>query len=253
MSSETMLTARGVWKSFAQDGVLKGITRTINKGEVVAVIGPSGSGQSTLLRCLTLLERIDRGRIEVDGLVMADMESGGYADRKKLRDITLKLGFVFQNFNLFPHLSVLNNCTQAQVSVLGRSRAEAEARAMAELARVGLSDKAAAYPYMLSGGQQQRAAIARALSMNPMMLCFDEPTSALDPLLTQEVLRVIKALAEEDRTMMVVTHEMAFAREVADRVLFMDEGVVKAEGTPDEVFATPEVQAFAHQGAGYGG
>ncbi len=248
-----MLQAHNVWKSFAMDGVLKGISLTISKGEVVAVIGPSGSGKSTLLRCLTLLERIDQGKIVVDNLKMADMEAGGYAGRERLRDITLKLGFVFQNFNLFPHLSVLQNCTQAQVSVLKRSRAEAQERAMAELRRVGLSDKAAAYPYMLSGGQQQRAAIARALSMNPMLLCFDEPTSALDPLLTQEVLRVIKALAEEDRTMLVVTHEMAFAREVADRVLFMDEGVVKAEGTPDEVFATPEVQAFSRQGAGYSG
>ncbi len=247
MMNQMMLTAENIYKSFSQTGVLRGISLNVNKGEVVAVIGPSGSGKSTLLRCLTRLETIDKGRITVDGILMADMEKGGYASKEQLRKITLKMGFVFQDFNLFPHLNVLHNLTQAQISVLRRTRDDAEQRAWKELERVGLSDKATAYPFMLSGGQQQRAAIARALCMGPDILCFDEPTSALDPLLTLEVLRVIRNLAEEDRTMMVVTHEMAFAREVADRVLFMNDGIIQAEGLPEEIFSRPEVRAFTNR------
>lgn len=243
-----MLQAEGISKSFAENGVLLGVSMEVRRGEVVAIIGPSGSGKSTLLRCLTHLETIDAGRITVGGELMADMAKGGYAKKAQLRRIILKMGFVFQNFNLFPHMSVLRNVSQAQVKVLGRGRKDADARSRAVLDKVGLLNKADSYPCMLSGGQQQRAAIARALAMDPEMLCFDEPTSALDPLLTQEVLRVIKSLAEEKRTMLVVTHEMAFAREVADRVLFMDEGKIQAEGTPQEVFAMDLVRAFTFQG-----
>lgn len=242
-----MLNVLNVCKSFGGSAVLRDATLSIKKGEVVAIIGSSGSGKSTLLRCINQLERVDRGRIELDGEILVDTAKSGYMPRQQLRSIALKTGFVFQDFNLFPHLSVLQNITRAQISVLKRSRAEAEAQAMAELGRVGLQDKAAAYPYMLSGGQQQRAAIARALALNPQMLCFDEPTSALDPLLTQEVLRVIKRLAEEKRTMLVVTHEMAFAREVADRVLYMEDGAITVEGSPEFVFGHPRVLAFTNQ------
>lgn len=244
-----MLIAQDITKSFQGTAVLRGVSMHVEKGEVVAVIGSSGSGKSTLLRCLNQLETIDQGRITVDRETMADMAGQGYADKPQLRRIALKMGFVFQDFNLFPHFTVLRNVAQAQVSVLKKKWGEAERKAMEELDRVGLSDKADAYPYMLSGGQQQRAAIARALALNPQMLCFDEPTSALDPLLTQEVLRVIRKLAEENRTMLVVTHEMAFAREVADRVLYMESGVILAEGLPEEVFALPAVRAFANQQA----
>ncbi len=243
-----MLKAEGVRKRFGSSGVLLGVSLEVKKGEVVAVIGPSGSGKSTLLRCLNHLEKIDEGRIEVEGELMADMARGGYAPAAKLRQICLKMGYVFQNFNLFPHLSVLRNLTEAPLRVLKMGRAEARERAMALLDKVGLSDKAEEYPFTLSGGQQQRVAIARALAMEPRILCFDEPTSALDPQLTQEVLRVIRDLALEDRTMIVVTHEMAFAREVADRVIFMNEGLIRLEGAPGEVFTDPAVQEFLGKG-----
>ncbi len=241
-----MLKAENIQKSFGDNQVLKGVSLQVEKGEVVAVIGPSGSGKSTLLRCLINLEHVDKGRITIGGDILVDMASGGYAKKDALRRVILKMGFVFQNFNLFPHFTVLKNVTEAQERVLNRAKNEAETRAMEVLIKVGLSDKAGEYPYMLSGGQQQRVAIARALAMDPQMLLFDEPTSALDPLLTQEVLRVIKGLAEENRTMLVVTHEMAFAREVADRVVFMQDGFVAAEGLPDEIFDLPQVRAFTN-------
>ena len=239
-----MLTADSIVKRFGSSEVLLGVSLEVKKGEVVAVIGPSGSGKSTLLRCLNHLERIDEGRIEVEGELMADMAAGGYAPAGKLRKICLKMGYVFQNFNLFPHMTALGNVVEAPARVLGLSRREARDRALALLAKVGLSDKADQYPYTLSGGQQQRVAIARALAMEPRLLCFDEPTSALDPQLTMEVLRVIRDLALENRTMIVVTHEMAFAKEVADRVIFMREGLVLMEGPPDRVFAAPAVRRF---------
>lgn len=242
-----MLKAINIHKQFADTKVLRGVSLTQEQGEVVAVIGPSGSGKSTLLRCLTHLETIDAGRIEIDGEVLVDTGKDGYASKDRLREITLKMGFVFQNFNLFPHLNILQNLMTPQVKVLRRSKTEARERALSVLNKVGILNKAQEYPYMLSGGQQQRAAIARALAMDPKMLCFDEPTSALDPLLTQEVLKVIKELAQENRTMLVVTHEMGFAREVADKVVYMNEGLVLCEGSPKEVFDSPQVRAFTMQ------
>ena len=220
-------------KSFGSLEVLKGITTTIHRGEVVCIIGASGSGKSTLLRCVNMLEQPTSGRI----FIMNDEITDPDADIDGLR---ATMGMVFQQFNLFPHLTVLDNCTIAQISVLKKSRAEAEAIARANIAKVGLSDKESAYPAQLSGGQQQRVAIARALAMDPEMMLFDEPTSALDPELVGDVLGVMRDLADEGMTMMVVTHEMAFAREVADRVLFMDGGVIVEEGPADEVIGNPK-------------
>lgn len=242
-----MLSAQGLVKSFDGFGVLRGVSLQVARGEVVAVIGRSGSGKSTLLRCLNDLEKIDEGRIQVAGDVMVDTRQGGYANAQLLRTIRLKMGYVFQNFNLFPHLTVLRNVTQAQECVLRRSKQQARERAENLLQKVGLLEKKDEYPCNLSGGQQQRAAIARALALDPKILCFDEPTSALDPLLTQDVLGVIRALAREGHTMIVVTHEMAFAREVADRVLFMEDGQIILQGTAQEVFGDPRVQAFSGQ------
>ena len=237
-----MLNALHVVKSFDGLSVLRDINLTVNQGETVAIIGRSGSGKSTLLRCLNNLEKVDGGTIEIDGQTM--VQAGAYAPDKELRRLCLKMGYVFQNFNLFPHMSVLRNLTEAQCCVLKREKEQAQAYARTLLKKVGLADKESAYPYQLSGGQQQRVAIARALALDPEILCFDEPTSALDPELTQEVLSVIRSLAEEGRTMIVVTHEMNFAREVADRVVYMAEGVIVAEGTPQEVFDDPRVKAF---------
>ena len=233
-----MLTATNIYKGFNGLGVLKGISMTIEKGEVVALIGPSGSGKSTFLRCLNQLETVDSGRIEMGGMVMCDTKDGSiaYSDEKTLRAITLRMGMVFQQFNLFPHMSVLENLIDAPIRVKKIPKAQAIEKAKELLAKVGLSDKADQYPYQLSGGQQQRVAIARALCMDPEILCFDEPTSALDPELTQEVLSVMRDLASEDMTMMVVTHEMSFAREVADRVVFMEGGVIVEEGPPEQLF-----------------
>jgi len=210
----------------------------VERGEVVAVIGPSGSGKSTLLRCLSRLESIDSGKIQLDDLVMCDTVDGRvqYAPKNVLRQITLRTGMVFQSFNLFPHMTVLKNCIDAQMCVKKISKEKATEQAKKFLAKVGLSDKCDAYPHQLSGGQQQRVAIARALCMEPEVLFFDEPTSALDPELTQEVLAVMRALAEEDITMVVVTHEMSFARDVASRVVFMEEGKIVEEGPPSQVF-----------------
>ncbi|PYG87845.1 polar amino acid transport system ATP-binding protein [Ruminiclostridium sufflavum DSM 19573] len=237
-----MIEASDIYKSFDGNAILKGISFQVNKGEVVAIIGPSGSGKSTLLRCINLLEKIDRGRITVENEVMVSTNDSGkavYADKKNLRKIRLKLGLVFQSFNLFPHFSVMQNITDAPVNVAGISKDEARKIARELLVKMGLEDKADAYPCNLSGGQCQRVAIARALALNPDVLFFDEPTSALDPQLTMEVLRVIRKLAQENMTMVVVTHEMGFAREVADRVIFMDNGVIVEEGTPEEVFNNP--------------
>lgn len=232
-----LLKAENLQKQFNKTSVLKDISLEVNEGEVVAIIGPSGSGKSTLLRCLTQLEKIDQGKIEVGGKLMVDTFSGhGYADKKILHEIILEVGLVFQNFNLFPHYSVLRNIVDAQVKVLGTDKKNATNKALILLEKMNLKERGNAYPCELSGGQQQRVAIARALALNPRILFFDEPTSALDPELTGEILKVIRSLAEEKMTMVIVTHEMAFARDVADRVVFMDEGIIVEEGTPEEVF-----------------
>lgn len=230
-----MIRVRDVKKEFGELGVLKGISFSLHEGEVLSIIGPSGSGKSTLLRCLTQLERIDGGSIEVCDDVMVTTDSEGnvsYSDNKTLQAIRLKLGLVFQSFNLFPHMSVLRNIVEAQTHVLKRSKEEAMEVARTLLAKMGLSEKEKVYPCQLSGGQQQRVSIARALALNPTVLCFDEPTSALDPELTQEILKVIKELAREKMTMIVVTHEMNFARDISNRVIFMDDGLIVEEGSP---------------------
>ena len=223
--------------------VLQDISLSVAEGEVVAIIGPSGSGKSTLLRCATLLTEMDSGELLYMGDYAAKNDENGnsvYADKADLKKIRSHFGLVFQNFNLFPHYSVLKNLTDAQVSVLGRSKEEAKQRAEVLLEKMGLADKGDAYPCQLSGGQQQRVAIARALAMDPKILFFDEPTSALDPELTGEILKVIRQLAEENMTMVIVTHEMAFARDVADRVIFMDGGVIVEQGDPQQVINHPQ-------------
>lgn len=239
-----LLKATHVEKGFGVTEVLKDISMEVQEGEVVAIIGPSGSGKSTLLRCLTQLEKIDRGQIEIYGKQMVAMsgEKAIYADNRTLHEIILDVGLVFQNFNLFPHRTVLKNIVDPQVKVIKIEKAEAQRKALELLAKVNLEDKAQAYPGELSGGQQQRIAIARALALNPRILFFDEPTSALDPELTGEILKVIRSLAEENMTMVIVTHEMAFARDVADRIIFMDNGIIIEEGTPEEVFLNSENQ-----------
>jgi len=219
-------------KSFGEREVLKGIDLTVAEGEVVCVIGPSGSGKSTLLRCVNLLEQPTAGTITVLGTEVTDPDVD-------IDEVRTHVGMVFQQFNLFPHRSVLDNCTLAQRQVLRRGKAEAEAVARRNLEHVGLGDRAASVPGQLSGGQQQRVAIARALSMDPALMLFDEPTSALDPELVGDVLSVMRDLAEAGMTMLVVTHEMAFAREVADRVVFMDDGVIVEQGPPAQVIGTP--------------
>ena len=234
-----------VQKSFNDDTlhVLKDISLSVEEGEVVAIIGPSGSGKSTLLRCATLLETMDSGDlVYLDHYAAKNDDKGHsvYAGKEQLKKIRSYFGLVFQNFNLFPHYSVLKNVTDAQIHVLGRSKEDAVKRGMELLRKMGLSDKADAYPCQLSGGQQQRVAIARALAMDPQILFFDEPTSALDPELTGEILKVIRSLAEEHMTMVIVTHEMAFARDVADRVIFMDGGVIVEQGDPKEVINHPK-------------
>jgi polar amino acid transport system ATP-binding protein len=231
---------RGLRKSFGDVEVLKGIDLTVRTGEVVCVVGPSGSGKSTLLRSVNLLEPPTGGEILIEGVDILDPD----VDIDRIRT---RIGMVFQQFNLFPHMTVLRNLTVAQERVLGRRRGEADQVARDMLARVGLSEKAAEHPGHLSGGQQQRVAIARALCMNPDMMLFDEPTSALDPELVGEVLEVMQALASSGMTMMVVTHEMGFAREVGDRPIFMDDGLIVEEGDPTEVLANPRhgrTQAF---------
>ena len=231
--AEAAIDIRGLHKSFGDNHVLRGIDFHVSQGEVVCVIGPSGSGKSTLLRCVNRLEEASEGTILIDGEDIRDPD----ADVDLLRS---RIGMVFQSFNLFPHLSVLRNLTIAQRRVRKRSEAEAVEIARRNLERVGLLEKIDAFPAHLSGGQQQRVAIARALSMEPDMMLFDEPTSALDPELVGEVLAVMRDLATEGMTMMIVTHEMGFAREVADRVVFMDAGVVVEEGLPSDVLVAPE-------------
>lgn len=235
---ETILDVQHIAKSFGGLQVLKDLSFTVNRGEVVAVIGPSGSGKSTLLRCVTHLELVNAGSISLDGQYL--VKDGAYAHSGELRSICLKMGLVFQNFNLFPHFSVERNITEAQVHVLRRKKTEALERARALLAKMGLSDKARSYPFELSGGQQQRVSIARALALDPEVLFFDEPTSALDPELTGDILKVIRDLAAEKMTMVIVTHEIPFAREVADRVLFMDGGAFIEEGPAAELIDNPQ-------------
>ena len=228
-----MIEVRNLKKTFGDNNVLKGINEHISEGEVVAIIGPSGSGKSTFLRCLNMLEEATEGEIYVDD----ELINGPKSDINKIRQ---KMGMVFQHFNLFPHLTVKNNITLAPVALKKMTKEQAEAKALELLETVGLADKADAYPASLSGGQKQRVAIARALAMNPEIMLFDEPTSALDPEMVGEVLDVIKALAKSGMTMVIVTHEMGFAREVADRVLFMDNGVIVEQGPPQEVFGNPQ-------------
>lgn len=227
-----------VKKSFDGLEVLKDISLRVNQGEVVSVIGPSGSGKSTLLRCATLLETMDCGDLKYLGEPAAEIADGKsvYARPSKLNAIKSTFGLVFQNFNLFPHFTVLKNVMDAPLHVQKRPKAEVKKEAMELLSRMGLADKADYYPFQLSGGQQQRVAIARALALNPKVLFFDEPTSALDPELTGEVLKVIKSLAETKMTMVIVTHEMEFAKNISDRVIFMDKGLIAVQGTPNEVF-----------------
>ena len=242
-----MLQVNNVKKSFGETTVLKDVSIRVSKGEVVAIIGRSGSGKSTLLRCINHLETVDGGEIRIGGDVMVSNGLDGKPQYKKdqeLRKIMLRMGMVFQDYNLFPHYSVLKNLTMPQMLVLKRSAKEAEEKAMLLLKEVGLEAKANEYPCNLSGGQCQRVAIARALCMDPEILCFDEPTSALDPLLTQEVLSVIRQLAKEKRTMIVVTHEMNFARDVADRVIYMENGVVVEDGPAQQVLGAKRSEAI---------
>ena len=241
-----MLRASNIQKSFGETKVLRGVSMQVSRGEVVAIIGRSGSGKSTLLRCLNHLETIDSGSILIDNQAMVTTVDGRaqYVKEKALRGLCLKMGLVFQDYNLFPHYSVLKNLVMPQRMVLGRSRQEAELYAMSLLEKVGLAQKATEYPCNLSGGQCQRVAIARALAMDPEILCFDEPTSALDPQLTQEVLSVIRQLATEKRTMIVVTHEMNFARDVADRVIYMANGEVVEDGPAQVVLGNDRSAAI---------
>ncbi|MBQ1302104.1 MAG: amino acid ABC transporter ATP-binding protein [Firmicutes bacterium] len=229
-------------KHFGDLEVLKDISLSVEKNQVVSIIGPSGSGKSTLLRCATLLETLDGGDLIYLGDYAAKADENGnavYASPEELKKIKMNFGLVFQNFNLFPHYSVLKNVMEAPVLVQKRNKEEVKAEAMELLRKMGLEDKADVYPYQLSGGQQQRVSIARALAMKPNILFFDEPTSALDPELTGEILKVIKDLAAEHMTMVIVTHEMAFARDVSDYIIFMDGGVIVEEGTPDQVINHP--------------
>ncbi len=239
-NNSPVLEIRNIQKNFDELGVLKGIDLTVGRGEVVSVIGPSGSGKSTLLRCATFLETADGGDIIYKGRYA--MENGVYAGKEVLNEMRSLFGIVFQNFNLFPHFSVMRNLTDAPLKVSRRNKDEVFDRARALLAKMSLTDKENAYPYQLSGGQQQRVAIARALAMNPDILFFDEPTSALDPELTVDVLKVIRDLAEEKMTMVVVTHEMSFARAVSNRVIFMDGGVIVEQGDPEQVFGNPQME-----------
>jgi polar amino acid transport system ATP-binding protein len=243
--TDTAVEIRNAHKSFGAKKVLDGVDLTIPRGSVTAILGPSGSGKSTLLRAINHLEKLDEGYVRIDGELI-----GVRADRKRLHELPEKrilrqrqrIGFVFQNFNLFPHLTVTENVVEAPLAAKLTTKAQAQARASDLLARVGLSDKADAYPRQLSGGQQQRVAIARALALEPDIILFDEPTSALDPELVGEVLQTIRTLAGGGRTLIVVTHEIAFAREVADHVVFLSDGVVVEQGAPEEVLDAPQNQ-----------
>jgi len=249
-SAAPMVQAEGVHKSYGLIEVLKGINLEVRKGEVFCLVGPSGSGKSTFLRCINHLEKINAGRLSVDGELVGYREKGDRLYELRDREVSLKrrdIGMVFQHFNLFPHMTALDNVIEAPVQVRGESKSAAKERGMQLMERVGLADKARSYPSQLSGGQQQRVAIARALAMQPKLMLFDEPTSALDPELVGEVLDVMRGLAEEGMTMIVVTHEMGFAREVGDALVFMDGGVVVESGSPRDVLTNPQeerTQAF---------
>lgn len=233
-----MLKTVDLYKSFGDLEVLKGVNTEINKGEVVAIIGPSGSGKSTFIRCLNLLEEPTKGKVFFKETEITSKDKKE-VDIDKVRE---HIGMVFQHFNLFPHMSVLDNLTLAPIKIKGMSEQDAKKQAIELLKKVGLEEKKDAYPNNLSGGQKQRVAIARSLAMNPEVMLFDEPTSALDPEMVKEVLNVIKSLAQSKMTIVIVTHEMGFAKEVADRVMFMDEGIIMEEGTPDEIFNYPKNQ-----------
>lgn len=250
--SEEIIKVENLKKTFNDNlEILKGISFSVKKGEVLSIIGPSGSGKSTLLRCISQLEDVTDGTITICGKKL--VENGVYVDKKLKHEIILKSGLVFQNFNLFPHYSVLKNVTEPQIQVLKRPKDEAEQIAMELLKRMGLAEKAQNYPCELSGGQQQRVSIARALALKPEVLLFDEPTSALDPELTGEILAVIKELASEKMTMVVVTHEMAFARDISTEIIFMDGGVIVEQGEPNQVINNPQTErmkAFLSRFAG---
>jgi len=244
-----ILEINNMKKNFGNLEVIKDISLSVNEGEVLSIIGPSGSGKSTVLRCATMLEIMDSGELIYLGESAAHNDAEGksvYASKKELKQIHKYFGLVFQSFNLFPHYTVMKNITDAPIHIDKISKKEADERAMALLKKLGLEDKKDAYPYQLSGGQQQRVSIARALALQPKILFFDEPTSALDPELTGEVLKVIKELAKEKMTMIIVTHEMQFAKELSDRIIFMEDGTVQGEGTPEEIFntANPRIKDF---------
>ncbi len=247
-----LVQVTGLRKSFGDNEVLKGVHFEVERGEVVAIIGPSGSGKTTMLRCINLLEQPSGGRIVVDGRVVCEEAEDGsmrFAEKAAVREIREEVGMVFQRFNLFPHMTALDNITEAPKSVRGMSKEDANARALELLDSVGLGHKADAYPLQLSGGQQQRVAIARALAMEPALMLFDEVTSAVDPELAGEILLVMKRLAEQGMTMLVVTHEMSFAADVADRVLFIDHGVIVEQGQARDVLTAPQnprTRAFLH-------
>ena len=237
---DEIITIENLKKSFGDLEIIKGISFSVHKGEVLGIIGPSGSGKSTILRCISQLEEVSGGTIKICGQSL--VEDGKYCSKEQRHQIILKSGLVFQNFNLFPHYSVLQNVMKPQQKVLKKSSEEALDTAMTLLERMGLADKSGAYPCELSGGQQQRVSIARALALKPEVLLFDEPTSALDPELTGEILAVIKELAAEKMTMVVVTHEMAFARDISSHIIFMDGGVIVEEGDPKSVINNPKVE-----------
>jgi len=234
---EEIIKVTDLRKSFDGVQILKGITFSLHKGKVLGIIGPSGSGKSTVLRCVSQLESVDGGTIEICGKTLVD--GGVYCSKSEAREIGLKTGLVFQNFNLFPHMSVIENVTDAPIHVLKKTKEEALSEARELLVRMNLSDRADYYPCQLSGGQQQRVSIARALALNPEVLFFDEPTSALDPELTGEILSVIRDLASSKMTMVIVTHEMSFARDTSDYVFFMDDGKIVEEGKPEDVISNP--------------
>ena len=235
----SVLEVRNLKKSFGDNNVLKDISLTVEKGQVVSIIGPSGSGKSTLLRCCTLLEKADSGDIVYDDLTVCTGD-GVYSPKSVLAKVKKRFGLVFQNFNLFPHWNIMRNITEAPVKVAGVPKEQAKKTAEELLVKMGLEDKAQAYPCQLSGGQKQRVSIARALALNPEILFFDEPTSALDPELTGEILKVIRALAKEKMTMVIVTHEMSFARDVSDHVIFMSDGYIVEQGKPEDIINNPQ-------------
>ncbi|MCR5338031.1 MAG: amino acid ABC transporter ATP-binding protein [Lachnospiraceae bacterium] len=248
---QVLLSIDHMKKSFGDLEVIRDFSLHVKKGEVVSIIGPSGSGKSTILRCATMLEWMDDGSLAYLGEYAAKSENGKsiYQPKAELKKLHRHFGLVFQNFNLFPHYSVLKNVCEPQMLTGGSDKESAEKKARDLLARLGLAEKADAYPFQLSGGQQQRVSIARALALSPDILFFDEPTSALDPELTGEVLKVIRSLADEHMTMVIVTHEMQFARELSDRIIFMEKGVVAAEGTPEEVFSSENARVREFIGA----